>query len=290
MVSLGLLCTMFTPENMALKNAAQTLGIEMKVIRDEQQFYALKGDALFQNLDAMLARSSSFTRSVYLSKLAEEAGVHVVNSSSAQQLCGDKALTSSFLMQKNISTPKVLLAFSPASALQAIEAVGYPCVIKPPVGSWGRMVCKVNDKHAAEAVISLKDTLGHYTDKVYYVQEFVDKPQRDIRVFTVGEEVVFSIYRKASGSDEGNGSFITNLNHGGTAQEFTLTSEMQELVQATIHALGAGIYGIDLIEYPDGHVGVLEVNHAPEFSKSSGPKLASVAEKIVKFAVKKARG
>ena len=287
MSKLGLVCTMFTPENMAIRTAAEGAGVELAIIRDEQAPFLLSGEPAFNNLDVLLARSSSFTRSVYLSKLAESAGVISVNSSSAQQLCGDKALTSAFLMQKGIPTPKVLLAFSPASALQAIESIGYPCVIKPPVGSWGRMVCKVNDKSAAHAVVSLKDSLGHYTDKVYYVQEFVDKPQRDIRVFVVGDEVQFAIYRKITDGDEHE--FITNLNHGGAAEVFNLTPDMQELVSKTVHSLGAGTYGIDLIEYPDGHPAVLEVNHAPEFSKSSGAKMPQVADAIIKFAVSQAK-
>ncbi len=287
MTKLGLACTMFTPENMAIRKAAEDFGVELTVIRDEQEPFSLSGDPAFSNLNVLLARSSSFTRSVYLSKLAESAGVFSINSSSAQVLCGDKALTSAFLMQKNIPTPKVLLAFSPSAALQAVETMGYPCVIKPPVGSWGRMVCKVNDKSAAHAVVSLKDSLGHYTDKVYYVQEYVDKPQRDIRVFVVGDEVQFAIYRKITSGDEH--AFITNLNHGGSAEEFKLTQDMEELVHKTTHALGAGVYGIDLIEYPDGHPAVLEVNHAPEFSKSAGQKMPQVADAIIKFAISQAK-
>ncbi len=287
MAKLGLVCTMLTPENMAIKKAAEAAGAQLSIIRDEQAPFSLHGEPSLSNLDVILARSSSFTRSLYLSRLAEYAGVPTINSSSAQSLCGDKALTSAFLMQKNIPTPKVLLAFSPSSALQAVEQMGYPCVIKPPVGSWGRMVCKISDKHAAEAVVGLKDSLGHYTDKVYYVQEYVDKPQRDIRVFVVGDEVAFSIYRKIS--ETSSSSFITNLNHGGAAEEFSMTDEMAELVHRTASCFGAGIYGVDLIEYPDGHAAVLEVNHAPEFSKSAGEKAGQVAEKIVKFALAKAK-
>ena len=135
--------------------------------------------------------------------------------------------------------------------------------------------------------MGLKDSLGHYTDKVYYVQEYVDKPQRDIRVFVVGGEVAFSIYRKIS--ETSSNSFITNLNHGGSAEAFALSPDMAELVHKTAGCFGAGIYGIDLIEYPDGHAAVLEVNHAPEFSKSAGEKAGQVAEKIVKFALAKAK-
>ena len=278
---------MLTPENMALRAAAEASRAELTIIRDEQSPFDLGSKTAFDGLNVLLARSSSLTRSLYLSQLAESAGVPTINSSHAQALCGDKALTSAFLIKKGILTPKVLLAFSPTAALQAVESIGYPCVIKPPVGSWGRMVCKINDKDTAEAVISLKDHLGHYTDKVYYVQEYVDKPQRDIRVFVVGDKVVFSIYRKISPAS--SSSFITNLNHGGTAEEFKLDDEMAELVSKTASALGSGIYGIDLIEYPDGHAAVLEVNHAPEFSKSAGANTPHVAKEIVHFALSQAK-
>ena len=107
--------------------------------------------------------------------------------------------------------------------------MGYPCVIKPPVGSWGRMVCKVTDRHSAEAVIGLKGTLGGYADKVYYVQEHIEKPGRDIRVFLIGEEIAFAVSRNAK-----EGAFLTNLNAGGSATEFALTGEMEE----TVHKVG----------------------------------------------------
>lgn len=286
MAKLALVCTMLTPENMALKKAAEAAGAEPVLIRDEQIAIDLANPAaIFSGASSLLARSSSFTRSVYLSTLAESAGVVSINSSAAQSLCGDKALTSAHLLKKGITTPAVQLAFSPAAALEAAKRIGYPCVIKPPVGSWGRMVYRVNDEAAAQAVVSLKDALGHYTDKVYYVQQFVDKPQRDIRVFAIGEQVAFSIYRHAPTP----ATFLTNLNAGGSAEFFALSSEMAELVHRTTGCLDPGIYGIDLIEYSDGRVGVLEVNHAPEFSKSAGPKTEEVAKAVVQFALKQAK-
>ncbi len=157
-------------------------------------------------------------------------------------------------------------------------------MIKTPVGSYGWMVCKITERHAAEAVVSLKSTLGGYADKVYYVQEYVDKPGRDIRVFLVGDEIAFSVCRQAK-----EGAFLTNLNAGGSASEFALPAEMKEAVHKVGGMLGDGIYGIDIIEDGKGGFCVLEVNHAPEFSKSSGKKIGEVAGKIVQFAVSQAK-
>ncbi len=314
MVSLGFQYTMLTAENLAIRAAAEASGARISFINDEQEIFPLDGGSLtgmgaagpkdfpegdkgaapvlsapagssLGDLDILLARSSSMTRSLYGAYLAEAQGVAVVNSYWAQKTCADKALCSTRLSNAGIPTPKVLLAFSPKSALAAVEKMGYPCVIKPPVGSWGRMVCKITDKHAADAVISLKDSLGSYADKVYYVQQYVDKPARDIRVFAVGDEIVYSVYRHANSED----MFVTNLNAGATSEEFSLPSDMKEVVHKVSDALGPGIYGIDIVEEKSGGFSVLEVNHAPEFSKAVKNKIPLVAGKIVQFALSQAK-
>jgi [lysine-biosynthesis-protein LysW]--L-2-aminoadipate ligase len=283
--SIGFAYTLLTPENMAIKKAAEEAGVPLVMLNDEQLQHPLQSPRLAQGFDCLLARSSSFTRSLYLSYLHELHGGLTINSHQAQSICGDKVLCTAVLEKAGIPTPKVTIAFSASAALAAANAIGYPCVIKPPVGSWGRMVCKINDSAAAEAVISLKSHLGHYTDKIYYVQQHIDKPDRDIRVFLVGDEIVYSVYRHASEP----AAFLTNLNAGAKPELFTLPVDMAETVQRVGDQLGSGIYGIDLIEDKSGRFYVLEVNHAPEFSKASGPKINEVASKIISFAASKAK-
>ncbi len=284
-MKIGFAYTMMTPENLAIRAAAASEGVELAMLNDEKEMLSLDAlPAALGDVTCTLDRSSAFSRSLCISYLFELHGMHVVNSHEAQRICGDKVLCSAALAKAGIRTPKVKVAFSSASALDAVEEMGYPCVIKPPVGSWGRMVCKITDRHAAEAVISLKSTLGGYADKVYYVQEYVDKPGRDIRTFLIGDEIAFSVCRKAK-----EGAFLTNLNAGGSASEFALGAEMEEAVHKVGDMLGDGIYGIDLIENGKGGFFVLEVNHAPEFSKSAGAKIGKVAKKIVQFAAGKAK-
>ena len=282
---IGLAYTLFTPENATLKCALANEGAEVLLVNDESALFSLDSlAASHSELGCLLCRSSSLSRSLCISYLFEQQGVKTLNSHAAQSLCGDKVLSSAKLSSAGIPTPKVLLAFSANSALAAADKMGYPCVIKPPIGSWGRMVCKVQDKECAEAVVSLKSTLGHFTDKIYYVQEHIDKPGHDIRVLLVGDEIVLSVSRHFK-----QGGFLTNLSSGGTAQEFPLSSEMQETAHKVGELLGSGIYGIDFIEDKQGNYFVLEVNHAPEFSKSSGTKIGEVAKKIAQFAIASAK-
>ena len=101
-------------------------------------------------------------------------------------ICGNKLMTTSALAAAGVPQPKVLVAYTPESALEAIERLGYPAVLKPTVGSWGRLLSKVNDRDAAEAILEHKETLGSYHHSIFYIQEYVKKPGRDIRAFQVG--------------------------------------------------------------------------------------------------------
>lgn len=281
-MEIGLAYTMLTPENAAIKSALENEGVKVAAINDERERFPLSSlSAGYQGLSCLLCRSSSLSRSLCLSYVFEKQGVMALNSHAAQQVCGDKVYCSAALAKAGIPTPKVELAFSSQPALESAEAMGYPCVIKPPIGSWGRMVYKVTDSDCAKAVVGLKDALGHFTDKIYYVQEHIDKPGRDIRALLVGDEIALSVCRIAPSS----GAFLTNLNSGGKASDFALPAEMQEAAHKVGELLGSGIYGIDFIEGASGEFYVLEVNHAPEFSKSAGANIGKVAQKIAQFAV-----
>lgn len=285
-LEIGLAYTMLTPENAAIKSALASQGVPVVAINDERERFPLSSlPNGLREISCVVCRSSSLSRSLCLSYVFEKQGVQVLNSHAAQQTCGDKVYCSAALEKAGIPTPKVELAFSAQSALESAEAMGYPCVIKPPIGSWGRMVYKVTDRECAKAVVGLKDALGHFTDKIYYIQEHIDKPGRDIRALLVGDEIALSVCRTA----QSPGSFLTNLNSGGKASEFPLPPEMQEAVHKVGEMLGSGIYGIDFIEGASGAFYVLEVNHAPEFSKSAGANIGKVAEKIARFAVSRAK-
>ena len=216
-MKLALLCTLLTEENSMLLKAAEAKGIDAELILD-LTFTPDLTSSLASPPDVVLQRSSSFSRSLYTTKLLEDAGVPVVNCHAVQAICGDKALTTLTLSKAGIPTPKTKLAFSRESALEAMKEIGYPVVIKPVVGSWGRLLAKVNDEEVARAVLEHKEQLGSYMHKVYYLQEYVKKPGRDIRAIVVGDEVACAIYRHSN-----NGGWITNVARGAKGKPVSYT-------------------------------------------------------------------
>ncbi len=130
-------------------------------------------------------------------KFAEAYGVPVVNGPEVADTCADKVNNSLALEQAGVPTPNTEVAFTTDSAMKSIKKFGYPCVVKPVVGSWGRLMAKIDSPAAAEAILEHKATLGHYQHKVFYVQEFVKKPGRDIRVLAVDGEPIAAMTRSS---------------------------------------------------------------------------------------------
>lgn len=224
------------------------------------------GDGLSQ-YDVLLVRCISHSTAFYVTRWADSLGIPTVSSHRVVAACGDKMLTTSLLREAGLPVPRTVLAFSPETALEAIEEMGYPVVLKPLVGSWGRLLARVNDRDAAEAILEHKATLGGYLHGVFYIQEHIDKPGRDIRTLVVGDEVVYAMYRRSE-------HWITNTARGGDAEECPLDAELVDLSLAAARAVGGGILAVDLMEAPDGQLLVTEVNHTPEFH--GGLKVADV--------------
>ncbi|HEX6340521.1 lysine biosynthesis protein LysX [Umezawaea sp.] len=211
-------------------------------------------------------RIMSHTRSVYAARLFEAAGLQVVNSSQVIETCGDKVLTSLALVRAGLPTPRTVVAVTPDAALRAIETIGYPAVVKPTVGSWGRLLSKVNDRDAAETLVEHKQAMRSPSHSVFYVQELIDKPGRDIRAIVLGDRVVAAVYRRSD-------HWITNTARGATTSPCELTPELVKLSLLAAEAVGGGMLAVDLIERSTGELLVTEVNHTMEFHG-----LASVAE------------
>jgi [lysine-biosynthesis-protein LysW]--L-2-aminoadipate ligase len=169
------------------------------------------------------------------------------------------------------------MAFTPESALRAIETLGYPVVLKPAIGSWGRLLAKISDRDAAEALLEHKETLGSYQHAIFYIQEYVDKPARDIRSFVVGDETIGAIYRESD-------HWITNTARGGRARNCPITPELDQLSLAAARAVGGGVLAIDILEHADGLL-VSEVNYTMEFRNSIETTGVDIPGRIVDFVV-----
>lgn len=208
-------------------------------------------------------RSLSFGRTLYGTQTLEAQGSLCVNTSEVVATCGDKLQTSLAFASAGLRTPRTLVAFTIESALEACETLGFPCVLKPVVGSWGRLVARLDSRTAAEAVLEDRTVLGSWQHQIFYIQEYIEKPGRDARAFVVGDECIAAIWRYSD-------HWITNTARGGRVESAPQDGELGHLAVEAASAVGGGILAVDLIETEDG-LSVLEVNHSGEFRNSIEP-------------------
>jgi [lysine-biosynthesis-protein LysW]--L-2-aminoadipate ligase len=270
---IGVLCSRVRVEEKLLFKALEDRGVDYERVDPRGVIFDLGGDALGE-YDAALVRCISHSRAYYVTRWLESLGVPAVSPHRAVATCGDKMLTSAALQEAGVPTPRTKIAFEIESALEAIEEMGYPVVLKPLHGSWGRLLSKVNDREAAEAILEHKTILGGYQHAIFYIQEYVEKPGRDIRSFVVGDETVAAIYRKSP-------HWITNTARGGEASNCPVTPEIDHLSRAAARAVGGGTLAVDIFEDADGRMLVGEVNHTPEFRNSVEPTGVDIPGKIV---------
>jgi len=255
-------------------------GIPLGRIDDRELIFEL-GQTTFP-YDVVLERCINHSRALYGLKLLEDAGITTVNTYRVADTCGNKILTSSALTRQGVASPRTLIAFTPESALEAIEEVGYPAVLKPAVGSWGRLLSLVSDRYAAEAILEHKEILGTYHHSIFYIQEYVPKPDRDIRSFVIGEECICAIYRYS-------GHWITNTARGGRAENCPVTDRIAEISLAAARAVGGGILAVDLLESQRGLL-VNEVNYTMEFRNSIDTTGVNIPGKVADYVVAQAEG
>ncbi|MFF3482655.1 RimK family alpha-L-glutamate ligase [Streptomyces sp. NPDC002701] len=205
-----------------------------------------------------LTREIGHTRNLYATRLLEHAGLRVVNSSAILSVCGDKLLTTLELEKAGLPVPRWMTTVTPQGALPVMADFGYPAVIKPVIGSWGRLMARVDGHDAAEAVLEHREALPGPVSQITYVQEYIDKPGREIKAYVMGGETVGVIYKS---SDE----WRTNTKRGGVPSVCTPDDELRKLLAATAEAIGDGVLGIDVLEDRSGAYYVNEVNHTPEF-------------------------
>ena len=278
-MKIGVLCSRIRVEEKLLFEALSKRGLVFDRIDDRELIFDLERAPVAY--DVVLERCLHHSRALYALRLLNDWGVRTVNRYEVALTCGDKINTSAALARAGVPTPRTLVAFTPESALEAIESLGYPVVLKPAIGSWGRLLAKVSDREAAEALLEHKETLGSYQHAIFYVQEYVNKPARDIRSFVVGDETICAIYRESQ-------HWITNTARGGRARNCPVTPEIASLSAAAARAVGGGVLAIDLLEGSGGML-VSEVNYTMEFRNSIETTGVDIPGKIVDHVVKVGR-
>lgn len=275
----AVLHTRIRVEERMLLDELERRGIEVDLLHADELSLDLTADrGLLEPGTVVLDRCLSHTKALAILHALEAQGAVCVNRPGVVDVCGDKARTTTALTRAGVPSPRSFVAFSPESAVEAAERLGYPLVLKPTVGSWGRLVSRINDRDALDAVIEHKTTLGGVHHGVIYLQEFVEKPGRDIRAFVVGDRTICAIGRSAP-------HWITNTARGATTHAVEVTPEMNDLCVRAAQAVGGGVLAIDLLEHPERGLLVNEVNSTMEFRNSVAPTGVNIPSLVVDFAL-----
>ena len=268
-------------EEKLLQKKAEELGYQTSMI--DAKITSFDTDSKPENYDfgdVVLERCVSYYRGLHFTACLEFMDIPVINKFDVANTCGNKMITSMLLKKNNIPTPKTYFSFSAETALENFENIGYPLVIKPIIGSWGRSVMPVKDKDTAEAVIENRQVTDGPQDRIYYLQEMIARPPRDIRVITVGDQAVSAMYRKSSGG------FKTNIALGADPELCEITKEIEDLCEKTSKAVGGGILGIDLMEDKKRGLVVHEVNNTVEFKGLVKVSEKNIPKEMIDYAVR----
>jgi [lysine-biosynthesis-protein LysW]--L-2-aminoadipate ligase len=277
----GVMLSRVRVEEKLLFAELEARGVDWERVDDPE--LVLQLDRPIEGYDVILERAINHTRALHALRVFNDWGIPTVNTYDVAEVCGNKLLTSTALVRHGVPTPRTAVAFTPESALKAIEEMGYPVILKPPIGSWGRLLAKINDRDAAEAILEHKEILGSFHHSTYYIQEHVTKPDRDIRAFVVGDETICAIFRHSQ-------HWITNTARGGVSSNCPVTEELNRVCVAAAKAVGGGVVAIDLIETGEDRYTVLEVNYTMEFRNSIKPTGVNIPGRIIEYTLQVAEG
>jgi [lysine-biosynthesis-protein LysW]--L-2-aminoadipate ligase len=265
-----------------LIEAARKKRVELDIYNAGDIFFDVTNPKEKNYDPVILQRSISYFRGLHISALLESKGVEVVNSYKAASICGNKALTSIALSEASIPTPRTLLAFTEEAAIKALDKLGYPAILKPVIGSWGRLIAPLKDLDSAKAIFESREYM-YPLYQIYYLQEMIGRPQRDIRCFIIGDQAIAAIYRYSA-----PGEWKTNVARGGKAEPCKITPEIEELAIKAVKIVGDGSFGVDIMESNRGLL-VHEINATTEFKNTTTITGVDIPGLLITYLLEKAK-
>ncbi|KYH42622.1 MAG: lysine biosynthesis enzyme (lysX) [Candidatus Bathyarchaeota archaeon B26-1] len=282
MITVGITYDRVKWEEKALLKAVKKRNLQLRLV-DSKEIYldTLEEPEEVRSTfgDIVVQRCISHFRGLHLAAVLESKGLTVINPFKVSEVCGNKLYTTLALIKAGVPVPKTLIAFTEKGALKALDALGYPAVLKPVSGSWGRLIALVKSREAAQAIIEAREEIRNALLQIYYFQEYVERPPRDIRTLVVGDEVVAAAYRYSR-----VGEWRTNVARGGVSKACPLTDELKEIAFRAAEAVGGGVLAVDCMESPEGLL-VHEVNGRAEFRGLSSATKIDIADKIIDYVV-----
>ncbi|MCS7103308.1 MAG: lysine biosynthesis protein LysX [Candidatus Korarchaeum sp.] len=264
-------------EEAQLMRAVERSGHELSLVHLDSDNHFFLGEKVLES-DVALIRAISQTKSLLSSELIANMGLRCVNSPETLRVCSNKLTTSMKLLESGIPTPRTAVAFSPEGAIRAAKSIGFPVVVKPINGSWGRLVSLARDEEELRAIVEHREAINSPYYRVHYIQEYVRKPGRDIRAYGTEERFVTAIYRISD-------HWITNTARGGRAEPIKRNEELEDIVLRTCEALGGGFLGVDVVEDEERGLLVIEANATTEFKNAARVTGVDIASEIVSYAL-----
>ncbi len=264
-------------EERQLLRAIEELGHEPIPLHLNSSFLPIDHGEEFE-ADVALIRAISAAKAHASAVTLASLGVRVVNSPEVLATCGNKLTTTARLSEAGISTPKTAVAFSLEGALDAARSMGYPVVVKPVNGSWGRLVSLAQDEEELRTILEHREAIPSPYYRIHYIQEFIRKPGRDVRAYGTEEAFITAIYRVSD-------HWVTNTARGARAVPAEYREELADLVIRTARALGGGFLGVDIAEDEDRGLVVIEVNGVTEFKNAARVTGIDIARELVSYAV-----
>jgi [lysine-biosynthesis-protein LysW]---L-2-aminoadipate ligase len=268
-------------EEKALYDTAKKKGLRAQII--DAKKITINNDSKRKTLqfgDVVLQRCISHFRGLYLTACLEFMGLMVINKFKVGETCGNKLITSLTLAKSNVPTPKTHFAFSAESAIEVINTTGFPVVLKPIIGSWGRGIFPIRDEEVANMIIEMRKENDNPLSRIYYVQEMIKRPPRDLRCIVVGDKIVAAIYRYSAENE-----WRTNVSRGGKAELAPITNELEDIALKAAKSVGGGILGVDLMEDEKRGLLVHEVNNTVEFRGASNVSESDIAGAMIDYAL-----
>jgi [lysine-biosynthesis-protein LysW]---L-2-aminoadipate ligase len=286
MVEVSIICDKVRFEEKALYEKTLSKGIKANIV--DAKTITIGTDSKMKDFlllgEVILQRSVSYYRGLYLTACLEFVGFKVINKFKVGETCGNKLVTSIKLAENKIPTPKTQFAFSAESGLESMKKTGFPVVLKPIVGSWGRGIYPLRDPETASMIVEMREENDSALSRIYYIQEMVDRPPRDIRCIVIGDRVIAAIYRYSSQSE-----WRTNVARGGKVELAPITKEMEDLALKAAKTVGGGILGVDMMEDKSHGLVVHEVNNTVEFRGAASVSKADIPSEMIDYAIKIAR-
>ena len=280
-IRLGILITYLRTEEKLLLASARRRGLDVSTIVERSLVLDLSTPTAAEagyDFDVVLDRCVAHLPAGYTLQVFERWGIPTINSATTTLICDDKVRCGLVLEAAGVPSPRTVAAFSVEAGLQACERLGYPAVVKPVTGSWGRLLAKVNGPDQARLIFEQKQELGSIHHGILCVQEFLQKPDRDIRAFVVGDRVIAASYRTSE-------HWITNTARGAVSKPCPVTPEIEAMAIGACRATGARWAGVDLVETDRGLL-CIEVNSGGEFHGLMTTTDVDIADAIVGEAVK----